>query len=233
MSRGGWMALTFGTVVALYGVFRLRFGSGAKSFLAVGLTTVLTAALILAVFTDVRHRLLKSDYGSAYSRIPMMKVALNVIKEKPFTGVGLNNYSTVMNRYDNTRENISYTFPFPVHNAFLIIASESGLLALFCFLIILSVTFIKALKFFQKGGDRFLSFVGIGWICGILTWVIHAQFKMDFAGIRPGLWFAIAMVIAIHQILFADQRKQHYMARSNQSSLDPDNSRIGGETRHR
>lgn len=204
LSRGGWIALCFGVMVAFYGIFKEKLKSRLKSVVAVVMSVFFVAIVTLGLFQDVRDRLFEDDYGAAYSRIPMMEVAFNVIKGNPFTGVGLNNYTTVMNRYDRTREEISYKFPFPVHNAFLIIAAESGLLALFCFLMVLLATFKKALEFFY-GKNRFLCFLGIGWFCGILTWMAHAQFKMDFAGINIVLWFSLGMITAMHRMLFLSE----------------------------
>lgn len=199
-SRGGWIAFCLGLSVVLYGIFKERLKSRFKSIILIFIIFVFIFVVILALFSDVRIRLFEDDYSSAYGRISMMKVAFNVIKENPLIGVGLNNYTTVMNKYDRTRDNVSYRFPFPVHNAFLIIASESGLLALFCFLFIFFTCSRKAMLFF-KGKDRFLSLLGIGWFSGILTWIIHAQFKMDFAGINIALWFSLGMVVAIHRML--------------------------------
>jgi O-antigen ligase len=200
LSRGGWVALTFAVMVVFYGVFKERLKSRLKSLVVMAIGISFVVVVTIGLFTSVRTRLFEDDYGAAYSRIPMMQVAFNIIKDNPFLGVGLNNYTTVMNRYDRTRENISYTFPFPVHNAFLIIAAESGILALFCFLGILLGVYSKAWLFF-RGKDRILSLLGLGSFCGILTWIIHAQFKMDLASVNIALWFSFALVAAIHQML--------------------------------
>jgi hypothetical protein len=200
LSRGGWMGLGIGTIVAFYGIFKNKLKSGLKSMvLAIG-SALLIAIITIGFSQSVQNRLFESDYGSALSRIPMMEVAFNIIKNNPYIGVGLNNYATVMNRYDRTRESISYRFPYPVHNALLIIASESGLPALLSFLLILFGGYKMALLFF-KGKDIFLSLMGIGWFCGILTWIVHIQFKMDFAGINIVLWFSLGIIAALHQLL--------------------------------
>ena len=199
-SRGGWAGLGFGLFASFYGIFNERFGSRMKSLSISVIIFLLATILAFGLINDVRDRFLKSDYGSAYSRIPMMKIAFNVIRQNPLKGVGLNNYTTVMNRYDRTRESKSYTFPYPVHNAFLLIAAESGLLALLCFVIALLGVFVKAANFFQVR-DRFLYFLGIGFCGGLLTWIFHAQFRMDFAPIRTTLWFSMAMIVAIWRLV--------------------------------
>ena len=198
MSRGGWIALTAAVSIGLYGILKKRYHSRFKSY-ALTMTAILLVTLpVIIMFVDVQKRLFEDDYGAAYGRIPQMKVAFNIIAHHPFTGIGLNNYTTVMNRYDHTREFKSYQFPYPVHNAFLLIAAESGLLALFCFVLIFVGVFKTAFPFFKSNG-QFLSILGIGSFGGIVTWLIHAQFRMDFA--NPFLWFFIGLLVAISQLI--------------------------------
>ena len=40
-----------------------------------------------------------------------------------------------------------------------------------------------------------------GFFLGLIAYIIHAQFRMDFAGRNHFLWFACAMVVAINQML--------------------------------
>jgi hypothetical protein len=201
-SRGGWVALTFGILIAIYGIFRQRYRSNLKSFVAAGIGILFICIITLGLSQDVRKRLTKDDYGAAYSRIPMMMVAFNAVKANPFTGVGLNNYTTEMNKYDFTRMNISYGFPYPVHNALLIIAAESGLIALLSFMVALFFIFVKAFIFFQAK-DRFLSLLGIGFFCGVVTWFIHSLFRINYLGTNNALWFSIGMIIALHRVLLS------------------------------
>lgn len=200
MSRGGWVALTAAVVIVLYGIFKKHYQSRFKSYVLTMTVIILITLPVIASFVDVQKRLFEDDYGAAYGRIPQMKVAFNIIAHHPFTGIGLNNYATVMNRYDRTRENKTYQFPYPVHNAFLLIAAESGLPALFCFILIFVGIFKKAALFF-KSDDHFLSILGIGSFCGVITWLIHAQFRMDYANVF--LWFSMGICVAIHQLILS------------------------------
>lgn len=204
-SRGGWIGLSLGLLVSCYGIFKQRFGSRLKSLIVAVMIISLGIILALGLFGGARDRLFKDDYKTGYGRIEQMKVAFNIIRYNPFKGVGLNNYTTVMNRYDRTRTFKSYRFPYPVHNAYLIIAAESGLLALLSFLLILLGVFRKAMIFFEEK-DRMLSLFGIGIFCGILTWIIHALFRMDYAGINGSLWFSIGLLVAINQLVTSQEK---------------------------
>jgi len=84
---------------------------------------------------DRLQKRINYDSGSAAVRIPMFKVAFNVIKAHPLIGVGLKNYILIHQEYDNTPEHISGLLPdSPVHNLFLLYASEIGMLGLLFFL---------------------------------------------------------------------------------------------------
>jgi len=203
MSRGGWVGLTVAVVIALYGIFKKQYHSRFKSYVLTMVVILLITLPVIGMFVDVQKRLFEDDYGAAYGRIPQMQIAFNIIAQHPFTGIGLNNYTTVMNRYDRTRENKSYQFPYPVHNAFLLIAAESGLLALFSFLLIFVGIFKKAALFFRSD-DQLLSILGIGSFCGIITWLIHAQFRMDYA--NSFLWFSMGLFLALNQLVLSQQK---------------------------
>jgi len=203
MSRGGWVALTVAVVIVLYGVFKKQYQSRIKSYVLTMTIILLITFPVIFAFVDVQKRLFEDDYGAAYGRLPQMKVAFNIIAHHPFTGIGLNNYSTVMNRYDRTREMKTYQFPYPVHNAFLLIAAESGLPALFCFIFVFIGIFRKAVLFF-KSNEQVLSILGIGSFCGIITWLIHAQFRMDYA--NTFLWFSMGLFLGIYQLLLSSNK---------------------------
>ncbi len=203
LSRGGWIALTLSLFISIFGLLRSLLNSSLKASALMIVAVALLGTMTIIAVPSVRERIFEDDHGSAYSRIPMMKVAVNMIESNPIRGVGLNNYTTEMNKYDRSRENVSYRFPYPVHNAYLIIGAESGLAALAVFLLVLYRAFKMALICFQ-GKDNLYSPIGIGVFAGVCSWGVHAMIKMDFAGINPALWFAFGMIAALHALIVED-----------------------------
>lgn len=99
-------------------------------------------SLSLAVLggSNIKDRM-SDDGGSSASRLPMMRVAIDVIKDNPLLGVGLKNYKFIYQRYDTTPERVSRSFPYqPVHNLYLLIAAETGLLGLLIFIWFIGAT---------------------------------------------------------------------------------------------
>ena len=201
-SRATWMAVVVSMSFLLYQVLRGWLKSRTMSMVMVCVMMTALAGITLGVFEDVRIRLFESDYRSAQSRIPMAQVALNVIKHHPLTGVGLNNYSAVMQQYDRTREWQTYQFPHPVHNSYLLIAAESGIPALIAFLFLLAAAMAKVKPALKKPGGS-LAVLQAGWFAALLTWLVAALFDRDFAGTNAMLWLTIGMLTAIHRQMTA------------------------------
>jgi len=203
LSRGSWMALGLALMYFFYERFRGYSKSRSKAVAMVFLLSVMLAIATLGFSKHVRVRLFESDYGSARSRIPMAMVALNIISNHPISGVGLNNYTTVMGAYDRTREWQSYRWPAPVHNSYLLIAAESGIPALVAFFWLIIAVFTQV-KPALKRLDSPVAFLQIGFLGGLMTWLISGMFDRDFAGTNIMFWFTIAMIMAAKRILSAE-----------------------------
>lgn len=140
------------------------------------------------------------DFGSALSRPQMFSVAWNVIKDHPFVGVGLNNYTLVAPDYDHTRDAISISFPHPVHNIYLLHAAEIGIPGAICFIWFLVSTIGLAFKYSSETGllldSAITKAIGIGitcsWLQGLISWgfrasIVHVSYLAVFAGAFAGL----------------------------------------------
>jgi len=190
----------------------LRYGvDTAKGFILITERKIVPLILMIALFVTfsittlalikpIRVRLFEEDYGAAKTRIPMAAVASNMIYQHPWLGVGFVNYTSVSSRYDRTRESISYVFPWPVHNEFLLIAAELGLPALGLFLFILIVVFRMLFRIGHSHGDPFISHTAIGLFGGLAAWCIHLQVEFAYVLITMPIWAFIGVIQAMEQI---------------------------------
>ena len=131
---------------------------------------------------------------TAYGRWPLAVVASSMIRSHPFFGVGLNNFTHVSRQYDFTREQIVAAWNSPVHNLFLFIAGEIGLVGLICFVIF----FGKALAgLFPPCAplDSFILSVGGGLFFGLLAFLIHAQVDYSIWTQNRPLWFLLGLAM--------------------------------------
>lgn len=200
LSRGSWVALGVALCFLFYEIFKCKFASRAKSIVTVVVCIAVFAGITLTVFKDVRTRLFEDDYGAAQARFPMALIAANIIRDHPVTGVGLNNYTRVMQAYDNTREWQAYHFPHPVHNSYLLIAAESGIPALIAFLWLIGAAATKVRPSLKLCNSP-VALLQIGLAGGLITWLISAMFDRDFAGNNIMLWLTIALIAVCQRII--------------------------------
>lgn len=79
-----------------------------------------------------------------HERIVYQEIAANIIEQHPLTGVGFNNY--VLEMKEHSQQELPYFYSHPVHNIFLLVASETGLLGLASFCMFIFTTTWAMLK---------------------------------------------------------------------------------------
>ncbi len=195
-SRGGWISIAASMLVANT-LWHYKRGSSILGTLAKS-ALVAAAALTLLFITSTtfRDRLLKDDHGTAEERIPLAQISLNMIQDNPLTGVGTNNYTYVMQRYDNTRQFITKYYDYPVHNTFLLLAAEAGIPSLVLWVIIVSIFIRTAIKlFFTLEGD--LSIAALGASTSIIGWCIHNIVDLSPIYMNQPLWLMFGVVTSL------------------------------------
>lgn len=205
-SRGGWVGLVGGGAIAVYACLARLTRRRVTSLALVFCLLIVMAVTAIIFVGSVRKRITQDDYGSAYIRIPMSKVALNIIRHNPFFGVGLTNYTSVAQGYDETVEAISYNFPMPVHNEYLLMASEQGLPAMFLFVFIQLVVAVQLVQLARTRGSPLKPFLAIGFLGGMAAWTFHLQFEFTHVLISPSFWSYIGLIQAM--VIWPDPEKK-------------------------
>lgn len=104
------------------------------------------------------------NVGSDDLRLSLKKSAINMIKKHPFWGIGFRNFLIKRNEYSDEKLKRAY-----VHNIYLLIAAETGLVSLFIFLLFLSLIFINTIKYA-------LNPLAICSICSIISFLLIGFF---------------------------------------------------------
>jgi putative inorganic carbon (hco3(-)) transporter len=128
-SRGGWLAATI-SIAFVLAVLVIR-GALTGRILVVG---VVVAVLGLSLGGQIHSRL-QSQSGGLKARAAVGDVAVDVIRDHPLTGVGANNYVTVLPEYTPLTQ-----WAFIPHNKFLLVWSETGIAGLAAFIAFLAAT---------------------------------------------------------------------------------------------
>jgi O-antigen ligase len=200
LSRGGWLAFAL-ALLLLYGFAWRR---GWLSLTAPVVLGIVGLALVI-FFNEAIVSRLSNDGGSAYSRIPLLTIAYRMIADHPIFGVGLNNFAVVMPQYANL-EFAGYWL-YVVHNKYLIVWGETGLLGLLTFLWFLCTTLYRGWQGWLFK-DRFLSPLALGFSAAILGQMGHMHF--DTFQTRPAiqlLWLSAAFLTALYHIGQAERHK--------------------------
>lgn len=178
-SRGGWVALGAGSGFVVWWCLARWIRNKVFSAIVLVITAafMLTCAVIL--ISPVRQRILESDYGTASLRFPLMQVAVNMIAQNPWLGVGPGNYQVVYHQYDDTREAITWGFPAPVHNEILLIASELGVLAALLFLLFIFWRQVLLWRVTKFTTQPIVAYLAIGLFGTWIGWFVHVQ--VDYA----------------------------------------------------
>jgi len=198
LSRGGWGGFAVSVLLAIW--WMLRTGSMRKNrvYGLIGLIVFL-GLLGGGLYGIVSSRLVSDDYGAAQLRIPMMRTALAIISAHPLLGIGANNYSIVMQAYDTSPQQISTWFPYPVHNLFLLVASEAGVPALMFFL-----TFLIALYWMGRSSirsrDGLVAMTAIGLLSGWVGFLLHALVDYVLIGLFVVFWYTAGLMCALYRM---------------------------------
>ncbi|MCD6117682.1 O-antigen ligase family protein [bacterium] len=181
-SRGGWVGFIVGGFMVWY--FYIRNAGILKkifSVLTFLLIIVMAVTLIAGTANPIKERLSENDKGSAYVRIPLMVVALSMIKANPIIGVGLNNYTFVHQNYDYGVDKITSYYPVPVHNFFLQLTGEVGIPGLLFFLLFIITVFYRGLSYSNKRSDR-TAWIVYGILAGSVGFFIQGMVENTSLG---------------------------------------------------
>lgn len=198
LSRGGVAAVGLALLVIL--LIRWREWIGLlRGTLAVVIVSMLFVLMVFGTSNPMQERFFRHDYGAAYGRIPHIQVALKMIHDRPFFGVGMNNYTDAARQYDTTPEQIVSLWNSPVHNLFLFIASEIGLIGLISFLFFI-LTVVLALLPAIRSPDPFVASIGLGLLMGLSAHLAHVQVDYSLWPSFGIFWFLLGLAVSVGRL---------------------------------
>lgn len=204
-SRGGFLSM-----VTVFGVITLK-----SKYKVAGMTAAVFGGLLFLAFIpqDYRERLMtlktatKED-ASAIGRLHAWGIAIKMIKDKPFFGVGFHNFVTQYGRYDS---GVAPGVHRVAHNSYFQIWAESGTFAYLFFM----ATLLSAILLMRRlrRVNRILD--GPDWVEGysnmfetsLYAFLVGATFlnraHFDF------VYQMVAIAAAMYPIAVAEARKKH------------------------
>jgi putative inorganic carbon (hco3(-)) transporter len=211
LSRGGMLSVGVALII-LITIHLSRWFGKAPAIIYFLLVCVLAGSIVWGTSNPIHRRFLQHDYGAAFGRLPHMQVALNIIRSNPLFGVGLNNYCEEGPKYDNTPQQIMARWKSPVHNLYLFITSEIGLVGM-AWILIFIFSVLRSLWPALKSPDPFIQAASLGILFGLLAFSIHGQFDYSHWSQFTVLWFMLGLAVSLGRF-----------AAPNQTIAGPENS---------
>jgi len=141
-------------------------------------------------------RLTAYDYGSAKARLTTAKVALKIINDHPYLGVGANNYDFYIRNYWSIED--VFTKIAVVHNYYLLMIAQLGIVGFISFLWLL-IAFFTRIRAAMRSRVRYFRQIAVGvmasFICFLLAALMDGYQGMVLLYI---FWGLAAMVEAIN-----------------------------------
>lgn len=202
LARACWIGLFCAGVVLVAFGLRRRILSGRQ--LLLGLIWLWVVLVALNWLTDgaIFLRFTADDRGSAASRIPLMRGALTVVRDHPLFGSGLNNYQDTIRSYDAYGEFTDLGYLPVVHNIFLLVAAETGLLGAIAFVWLLAAIAWRGFRysFRDQGLPIAVATVVGGLLASGIHMVVQNMVVVGLAGdtqLYIQFWFLAGLLMAL------------------------------------
>lgn len=193
LSRGAWIAAGAACVLTALLTRSRKLG-----------TLILVGLALATMFAphSVRERLsrLKGfDQSTVHERRVLWGESVSMIRDSPWTGLGLNTYAENERRYKRTGAPTDFQY---AHNGYLQMAAETGLLGLGSFVLVIAVFFACTLpRFLARGPDR-VRMAGAAYCFGILSFLFHSATDTNLHSVllANALWLAMGLALAARSI---------------------------------
>ena len=196
LTRGAWITLPLSSLLVLVMVYGRRIVRVQAAITACVVALALFAASLYA-WPIIEKRFTHSDYKSSASRMPLNLAALSVVEKYPLAGVGLNNFAERFKVEDTTgHSRIFVNYQQLVHNMYLWIATEAGLIGLVGFMGLFVTSILVALRVAPRAPPVPRAML-VGVAAGLLAHLMHGFFDPGFRVSLPNsyqIFLAMGMV---------------------------------------
>jgi O-antigen ligase len=205
-SRSAWVGVILGTVLSapcLFKLIRRAPTAFRRRALLPGALIALIATVGVGIFMpSLTERMTRSDAGSAHSRIDMMLDAVAMINDHYLLGVGLNNYSIVVPRYDVTGIHREWQTT-DVHNIFLLFTAETGApsCGLFLFLVYRTIRgATRCLATCHLGAEAIMiAGTRLGLFCFLVQSTMDPAYRF-YPGLQRTFWMCLGIMAGYNEL---------------------------------
>jgi O-antigen ligase len=174
-SRAGWLSFFCCCIFILSTmVLRNRLKPVQMRFIVMFAVISVVVAQVSGMGHYIITRITTDDIGAIGIRPEMNSIAMEMVKEFPFMGVGINNFQEVVHHYDRTH--LTTQFDSVPHNIFMYFASETGIFGVLFFLSLGVLLFKKSISIVKNPPDEYGFLIGVTCAAGFLGFLVNGQF---------------------------------------------------------
>jgi O-antigen ligase len=191
-SRGSWISVS--VALSVYGIIAMRKFKG-RRFRLLALASLVGILVFAAFGSMIAERVTANDHDAAYSRVPLMTIALKMIEAHPLIGVGGNTYMDVMYHYVPRNYPIDYVYE--VHNGYLLVFSEMGIIGLVALLFLMRSMYREARGAMRSEDESPLAAaLGLGFVLVLVQVSVHMLVEMYFDKLILSELFTLAGILS-------------------------------------
>lgn len=197
LSRGAWLGSAVASALLLGLALRHQIlpARRVRTIIAAGSA----AALVLGIAFGPRvyDRLTRSDAGNVEVRYELNWIALRMIAASPLLGVGLNNFTEAMERFDP--QDVMEYFPAPAHQLYLLEAAEAGLPALALLLALFGLILGGALRRLRALPDPELRWIAAAFVAALAGFLVSqlTDFSHRLEPLRSMVWCDVGLLFGV------------------------------------
>jgi O-antigen ligase len=167
-SRSVWGAYAIAMALAMVFILTRQLIT-LRTLKRLSLASVLLVGLAIFYGETVYTRLTGDDHGSANSRVTTARVAFSIINDHPVIGVGANNYDSYIRQYWRIED--PFTKVAVVHNNYLLILAEIGVLGFAAFAWLLLALLVRTLMA-MKARVKYFREVAVGLFASVVCFLL-------------------------------------------------------------
>jgi len=191
-SRMGWLAGGIGSVLVVFTTSLSR--RYRRQVVRVGAALLLILLVTIPLWATIARNFTVERAGSELNIIAdLYRVAFNMIRAHPLDGIGINNFSFVIQQYDTT--GISSFYAAPVHNLFVLAFAEMGLLGGLGFATVMAVPAIGLWRA-RRRLDHEGRCLATGLLGGLLAFAVLSLTGWTYYSIQTPVWFFLGMALS-------------------------------------
>lgn len=197
-TRGAWLSLC--VMVLISALIAKEYRRQIFKIIAVGLTGIVLMYAMSASFYARVNSIFDPNMSSNKERIMIYESSINMIKDYPVVGVGLDNFKPVYNEiYVNPESRLGPRFnrvTIHPHNNFLMVATEGGFIGFFAYAVLYTALLYLLYKKFKDGDMKDnLALMGL-FVC--LGLHLEGLTEMNINNIQPmrELWFLLGIAFS-------------------------------------